>query len=727
MSDAGFDDLPKNGPYVVGAIAHAGLPLSRIIVQLGLSKQAAGQLVDALVSRGYLDREVDTADRRRLTISLTSRGAKAAAIARRAIERVDAELVARAGRKNVEVMRRTLAAVMEIGAPDGKLVKAPWTSPPDQPRWARPSLLAIAVVSAVLYGWRLGSSTEIFYAAADRSMSMSWHNFFFAAFDPAATISIDKLPGAFWIQALSLRLFGAHTWSIALPQVVEGVLSVLVLYRAVRRCAGPVAGIIAAGVLGISPATVTLNRGNVADSLLVLLLVLAADSLVSAVRTGRLTSMVMAGVWVGLAFQAKMLEAWLVLPALVVTYLIAAGTRPSLRITWAAGMVGIAVAVSLSWIAVVSMIPHQDRPYVDGTTNDSLVSQVFDYNGFGRVGHPSPNQVLGRTLGISFLAEPTPAASATRLVEGAPGRDTGWLLPASVIAHTGALVVAAASPDGPICCARRSCCGGAGLSSSRPSSLSAPSTGTTSALCHRPLPPSSVLRPARPGRTAPCSPSERWSSASSSLASPMRRGFCPLREPEFPAGSRGWLWRSPSSQSEPSLRSPRQVERRSVSPELSAAVAAMVAVPAVASASVVINDLGAFDTPFQPTALTAFNRSFFGAPLQPIATLPAIERVRNGAPDLLATQTSVIAAPFIFATGQEVLPIGGYDGSTPEPTLAALRSAIAHGAFHLVLTASHTDDVRALFIQQHCLPVHPTGPSPAVSLRVSYCLPADAK
>ena len=157
------------------------------------------------------------------------------------------------------------------------------------------------------------------------------------------------------------------------------------------------------------------------------------------------------------------------------------------------------------------------------------------------------------------------------------------------------------------------------------------------------------------------------------------------------------------------------------------AVAAMVAVPAVASASVVINDLGAFDTPFQPMAVTAFNKSFFGAPLQPIATLPAIERVRDGAPDLLATQTSVIAAPFIFATGQEVLPIGGYDGSTPEPTLATLRSEIAHGAFHLVLTASHSDDVRALFIQQHCLPVHPTGPSPAVSLQVSYCLPTNAK
>jgi DNA-binding MarR family transcriptional regulator len=118
VAEAGFDDLPKNGPYVVGAIAHAHLPLSRIIVQLGLSKQAAGQLVDALVLRGYLDREVDTVDRRRLTISLTPRGAEAAAVARGAIERVDAGLAARVGAEDVEVMRRTLALVLEIGVPE---------------------------------------------------------------------------------------------------------------------------------------------------------------------------------------------------------------------------------------------------------------------------------------------------------------------------------------------------------------------------------------------------------------------------------------------------------------------------------------------------------------------------------------------------------------------------------------------------------------------------------
>ena len=98
-----------------------------------------------------------------------------------------------------------------------------WRSPADQPRWARPILLVLAAVAGVAYGWRMGSSIEIYYAAAVRSMSVSWHDFAYGAFDPAGTISVDKLPGALWFQTLSVRLFGFHTWAIALPQVVEGV------------------------------------------------------------------------------------------------------------------------------------------------------------------------------------------------------------------------------------------------------------------------------------------------------------------------------------------------------------------------------------------------------------------------------------------------------------------------------------------------------------------------
>ena len=104
-------------------------------------------------------------------------------------------------------------------------------------RWL--ALAAIAALAGLLYGWAIGQDPlEYYYAAADRSMSMSWHDFIFGAFDPAGTITMDKLPGAFWLQALSVRAFGPHTWAIVLPQVIEGILAVLVLYRAVRRLAG---------------------------------------------------------------------------------------------------------------------------------------------------------------------------------------------------------------------------------------------------------------------------------------------------------------------------------------------------------------------------------------------------------------------------------------------------------------------------------------------------------
>ncbi|HEX5852176.1 MAG TPA: glycosyltransferase family 39 protein, partial [Solirubrobacteraceae bacterium] len=259
-------------------------------------------------------------------------------------------------------------------------------SPEGQPSWARPALLAIAALAALSYSWGMGGAAlEAFYGAAARSMSGSWHDFFFGAFDPAGTVTVDKLPGALWPQALSLRIFGFHVWAAVLPQAIEGVLTVLVLYRAVRRVAGPVAGIVAAAALAASPVTVALNRGNVSDSLLILLTVLAADATCAAVVSGRLRPLLMAGVWVGLAFQAKMGQAWLILPALAGAYLLAARAPRLRERALHVAMAGlVTVAVSLSWMTVVSLVPSGDRPYVDGTRNNSVFSQVFDYNGIAR-------------------------------------------------------------------------------------------------------------------------------------------------------------------------------------------------------------------------------------------------------------------------------------------------------------------------------------------------------
>ena len=128
------------------------------------------------------------------------------------------------------------------GSPSKRADAPAWRRVLEQEWLRRLALTAIAALAGLLYAWAMGRGTlEYYYAAADRSMSMSWHNFIFGAFDPAGSITVDKLPGALWIQALSVRAFGLHAWAIILPQVIEGILTVLVLYRAVRRLAGPAA------------------------------------------------------------------------------------------------------------------------------------------------------------------------------------------------------------------------------------------------------------------------------------------------------------------------------------------------------------------------------------------------------------------------------------------------------------------------------------------------------
>ena len=371
------------------------------------------------------------------------------------------------------------------GAPRWRAFLTPWRSPADQPAWARPALLAIAAVAAVAYGWGMaGASVEPFYGAAARSMSESWHDFIFGAFDPAGTVTIDKLPGELWLQALSLRVFGFHIWALVLPQVVEGVLTILVLYRAVRRLAGPAAGLTAAAVLAVTPITVLLSRGNVSDSLLILLLVLAADATSAALLTGSLRQLLLAGVWVGLAFQAKMIQAWLALPALAAAYLLAA---PAAKLRTRCAHVALAglvtAVVSLSWMTAVSLVPSQDRPYVDGSPDDSVYTQVFDYNGLGLAapgtGRPSPGRLRrswSRPKRAGGCSRPRPWASSRAGTVCWPARSRPAA--AGCCRRPSPARWACSSPGaaraGATRCAPPSCCGAAGGWSSRSSSASAP-------------------------------------------------------------------------------------------------------------------------------------------------------------------------------------------------------------------------------------------------------------
>lgn len=289
-----------------------------------------------------------------------------------------------------------------------------WRSPADQPRWARPALLGVAALAAVLYSWNIRQSGyATFYSVAVKSMSVSWKAFFFGALDPGATITIDKLAGSFLPQALSARIFGYHQWSLTLPQVIEGVVSVLAMYRLVRRPFGPVAGLLGAGLFALTPIAASMFGHPMEDGALTMCLVLAADAFVRALAEARLRSLVLAGVWVGLGFQAKMLQAWMVLPALVLTYLIAAPTGWRRRLGHLSVAGGVMVAVSLSWILVYTVTPAGDRPYVDGSTNNNAFSMVFGYNGLDRFGIQIPGSVQSMFTGGGRTAAGGPPTGQT--------------------------------------------------------------------------------------------------------------------------------------------------------------------------------------------------------------------------------------------------------------------------------------------------------------------------
>jgi 4-amino-4-deoxy-L-arabinose transferase-like glycosyltransferase len=300
-----------------------------------------------------------------------------------------------------------------------------WRSPEGQPRWARPVLLGIAALAAALFAWNIvDAGLAPFYSVAVKSMSVSWKAFFYGALDPRATITIDKLAGSFAPQALSARIFGYHAWSLALPQVIEGVIATLAMYRVVRRWAGPVPGLVAAGIFALTPIAASMFGHSMEDGLLTMCLVLAADAYQRAVMEARLRSLIWSGVWVGIGFQAKMLQAWMVLPALVIGYLVAAPVPLRRRLGQLAVAGVVMLAVSLSWIALYTFTPAQDRPYVDGSTNNSAISMVFGYNGLERFGISVPGSVTSGPGVGGGGARTGPVASEAGGTRGTGGTGT---------------------------------------------------------------------------------------------------------------------------------------------------------------------------------------------------------------------------------------------------------------------------------------------------------------
>lgn len=277
-------------------------------------------------------------------------------------------------------------------------------------------LAAVLLLAGSMYGWEAAHvGFHGFYAVAVRSMTTGWRAFLFGALDPNASITIDKIPGFLWPQALSALAFGFHPWSLALPQALEGLVTVFALHAAVRRWIGPDGALLAAGIFALTPVVASLFGKGLEDAMLTCLLVLAAAAWQRAVLTGRLRWLLLSGCWVGLAFQAKMLQSWAVLPAFALAYLVAAPPRLRTRVLQTLTAGALCVAVSLSWVLVATLTPAADRPYVDGSTDNSAFAMVFGYNGLARFG----------SLGVS--AAGTGSVSATQGSHFGSSGTAGWL------------------------------------------------------------------------------------------------------------------------------------------------------------------------------------------------------------------------------------------------------------------------------------------------------------
>jgi 4-amino-4-deoxy-L-arabinose transferase-like glycosyltransferase len=273
--------------------------------------------------------------------------------------------------------------------------------------WHRMVLIAVLALSAFLNLYRLTSEGygNLYYAATVKDMLASWHNFFFASYD-AGFVSVDKPPLGFWIQATSAYLFGFHGWSLLLPQALAGVLCVALLYHLVDRSFGPVAGLLAALALALTPISVATDRSNNLESLLALAVLLAAWAFILAAETGRLRWLVVGGLVMGLlGFNIKMLEAFVVLPAFYLLYLVAAPVGWRRRVIHLGFATIVIVAASLPWVVAVDLTPAEQRPYVGSSSFNTVTDLIVGWDGVERlvgsdkdVGDPGPLRLLNRQL-----------------------------------------------------------------------------------------------------------------------------------------------------------------------------------------------------------------------------------------------------------------------------------------------------------------------------------------
>jgi 4-amino-4-deoxy-L-arabinose transferase-like glycosyltransferase len=530
-------------------------------------------------------------------------------------------------------------------------------------------------LAAVLYLWGLtrnGYANE-FYAAAVKAGTQSWKALLFGSLDASNYITVDKPPASLWAMELSGRIFGFSSFSLLLPQALAGVASVGLLYATVRRWFGSTAALLSGLVLALTPVAALMFRFDNPDALLVLLLVAGAYAVTRAIERapGRAGTwwLALAGTALGFAFLTKMLQAFLVLPAFALVYLVAAPT--SLRRRIGQVIVGCLALVVASgwWVALVELWPAGSRPYIGGSTNNSIIDLIWGYNGLGRL-ESSGGPGGGFSGGAGFL----------RLFDLQMGGQIAWLLPAALIVLAAGLVATLRAPRTDRTRAALLLWGGwlvvtAGVFSFMTGVIHPYYTNTLA-------PPIAVLV----GAGSVLLWRKRGSVAASlvlatTVAATAAWSYRLLdRTPEWHPWLRYAVLCSGLGAAAALAIAPTRVPRGAL---VTAALVAALAGPAAYTLSTVTTAYAGSTPAAGPT--TALGSGFPGGPgaagvSSELASL--LEQNASRYTWVAATSSSMSAAPIELATGKAVMAIGGFTGSDPSITLARFEQLVAAGKIH---------------------------------------------
>ncbi len=581
-----------------------------------------------------------------------------------------------------------------------------------EPAWSRPALMLVTALAAALMlvdVTRSGYGNS-YYATGALAASRSWGALFNNAADLGGFVSLDKGPLPDWLMGLSGRVFGFGSLSVMIPGALYGIATVVVLHDAVRRALGHEIAILAALIMALTPVAVLVGRYNAPDALLLALLVSAAWSVTVAVQTGHVRALALCAILVGLAFNTKMLEAYLVAPALGLAYLLSARGSLRRRLLELALAACLTLVVSLLWFGAVMLVPASARPYVGESSDNSWFQLILGGNGVERV--TGSAGAFGRHLEGNLLYLSSAHVSG----------QIAWLLPLALVGLVLGLLKTRRSPRTSLALASYVLWGtwllvcalvlsfSAGTRHAYYTSLLAPAVATLAAAALVTL-----WRSARGSRTAAgvLALSILGTAAASFEILTNAPGFVPWLR---------WIVLAGGAVAGAAILTQHRTTRHraGVTLALSATAVASLAGPSAYSLATAGRSHSGYDPiagpgPDHPAQSPVAGRSGELTQPQSLALIGSyLLTHRDHTRFILAATDAKTADPIALASRQAVITIGGFSGSDPTPTAGQLAQLVGSGQLRYVLLdatrvmptqPAQLAVAAPMWVQRHCSPV----------------------